>query len=132
MRRKVAVAVRSRTIRRNLLGRTFLSVGAALVLSVGIAAGGTGIAHAAQTRYFACPLTVPNAGCGIVGSVGPGKYLAEFTYAGPNGYDVEPYVDQCDTTCPVFHWAVARPDRTPAGFQITSDAPFVLSRMLSS
>ena len=111
--------------------RPVLSASALLVLAAGLVASGSGVANAAQTRYFECPLTVPGAGCGIAGEVGPGKYLAEFKFAGPNGYEFEPYVDQCNTTCPVFHWAVARSDRTPAGFQITSDSPFILSRMLS-
>lgn len=123
--------MQNRVIGAGGVRRFAVVVGAAFAMASGLVATGAGEAAAAQTRYFECPVTVAGAGCGISGNVGPGKYLAEFKFATSDGYDFEPYVDQCDTTCPVFHWAVGRGDRTPAGFQITSDGPFILERMLT-
>lgn len=125
-----AVHAMNNTMLLNRKGLRLRAVTLAVLLAGSLMVVGGGTAGAAATHYFPCPITAPGAGCGVSGSVGPGKYLAEFTFAGPEGYDFEPFVDQCPTACPVFNWAVGREDRTPAGFQVTSDSPFTLSRML--
>ena len=104
-------------------GRAVAALAAVMVATLSGAVLGAGTAQAVGT-YVECPDLRPGAACGFEGAVGPGNVVVAFRYRkGDGSYGTEFYAQTClQATCPVAFAEVPRPERTPAGYEVSSDS----------